>query len=143
MLNYCSQNLQVLNLDGNYFSPNSLVALNSILTSQVAPSKSLQVLSLKDCGLREVQDQIPLQIKALIDLLSTVKDSLVTLNLSFNFLGSYFWSNFPKMDRLEILDLRASIHSERILHQISEDCKIDQLFLHHSSLPTILTLSTI
>ena len=90
----CSQNLQVLKLDGNYLNAGFLRMLLSTLKQQVAPSESLQVLSMSDCGIKENTEEENINgtcpAKAVNDIIELFSSSLISIDLSYNELGPNF-----------------------------------------------------
>ena len=59
LVKLCSINLRVLKLDGNYLSHQTLQVLKSTLLKQTGGAHSLQILSMNDCGLHEIDHDNP------------------------------------------------------------------------------------
>ena len=90
--------------------------LCSTLKQQVALSQNLQVLSMADCGIKEnTEEENEMQScpsKVLIEIIELFSNSLVSLNLSYNELGSNFSHTFPKMRYLTKLSLKGCFENE-------------------------------
>ena len=50
---------------------------------------------MRDCGLQEADPDNPFQIKALFEILQSLANSLVSLDLSLNEFATYFIDNVP------------------------------------------------
>ena len=115
LLKLCSINLQVLKLDGNYLSHATLSILEQALSKQIGSSMSLQVLSMRDCGLAETDSQNPFQIKSLFEIMSTFAESLVSIDLSRNQFSTYFIEHLPRVPNLTYFNVQGCFDSQETL----------------------------